>query len=105
MAVLVARLQTIAVQRQARALILLHSSPASALPELAQKLRIEYLSAQSTIDRSDRISALLGTERTSILVDCEPTPDLGLIAAAAGTLVAEILTSCSDCDQTAITQR
>lgn len=58
------------------------------LKELAHLGNIDYISDQSGADRSDRIAALLGSERNSAVIALAQKPDLGLIAATAGTIKA-----------------
>ena len=58
------------------------------LEKLAHLGNFDYVSHESGADRSDRIAALLGSERSSAVVTLAPKPDLGLIAAVAGTIKA-----------------
>ena len=58
------------------------------LEELARLGDFDYISHASEADRSDRIAALLGSERNGAVVALAQKPDLGLIAATAGTIKA-----------------
>ena len=58
------------------------------LEEFANKRGGVYIDATSTTDRADRISAVLGSEQPLISMQLAHRPDLGLLAAVAGTITA-----------------
>ena len=69
-----------------RAVLVIRSAPENWLKEFAQRHNHEYLPQISSTDRSDRISKLLGSERSSAVIQLGQKPDLGLLAALAGTV-------------------
>ena len=69
-----------------RAVLVIRSAPEYWLKEFAQRHNHEYLPQISSTDRSDRISKLLGSERSSAVIQLGQKPDLGLLAALAGTV-------------------
>jgi len=69
-----------------RAMIVLRATPAGWLEQLASHYDCTYIAEESNVDRGDRINALLGTERDMAVVELSHKPDLGLLAAAAGTI-------------------
>jgi len=79
---------THAAQLSHRAVLFVIKPPKNWLESAAQRLNCEYIAVGSTSDRSDRISALLGSERSMLVIQLGPKPDLGLFAAAAGTVKA-----------------
>ncbi|MFK7993463.1 MAG: GNAT family N-acetyltransferase [Granulosicoccus sp.] len=80
--------RTQAADRGTRAFLVVISPPEGWLEQFAQLCQCELLPCDSNIDRADRISAYLGSERYVAIVQTGPRPDLGLIAAVAGTIKA-----------------
>jgi len=71
-----------------RALLLVQDIPFGWLEDFACNEGSAYVDSQSSTDRADRISAALGAEQLMITMQLASRPDLGLLAAVAGTLVA-----------------
>ena len=71
-----------------RALLVVQAVPEIWLKKLAGGPGAVYVDAQSITDRADRISAVLGSERQLVIIQLAHRPDLGLLAAVAGTIVA-----------------
>ncbi|MFK8083062.1 MAG: GNAT family N-acetyltransferase [Granulosicoccus sp.] len=93
------RYQSRAVCTGTRALIVVRSPPEGWLGAFAKRCDCDFLNTSSTTDRADRISALLGTERSMAVMQLGHNPDTGLLAAAAGTIKAGgifIVGTCAD---------
>ena len=71
-----------------RALLVVQGVSEIWLKKLAGEPGAVYVDAQSTTDRADRISAVLGSEQQLVIIQLAHRPDLGLLAAVAGTIVA-----------------
>jgi len=69
-----------------RAMIVLQAPTDGWLEQLASDYDCTHIAEESNVDRGDRINALLGTERDMAVVELSHKPDLGLLAAAAGTI-------------------
>ncbi|MFK7861944.1 MAG: AAA family ATPase [Granulosicoccus sp.] len=82
------QLQSWAARQGTRALLIVVSPPKSWLESFALSHQCDFLDAASQTDRADRISALLGTERCVVVMQLGKRPDLGLLAATAGTVKA-----------------
>lgn len=77
-----------AAQLGTRAVLILNRPPDGWLETFAQLCQCNFVSASSSIDRADRISALLGSERLISVIQLDQKPDLGLLAATAGAVKA-----------------
>jgi len=69
-----------------RALIVIEMAPQNWLKSFASTLSIPFIDAQDPVDRSDKITALLGTENRVLAHALPEVIDAGLLAALAGTI-------------------
>ena len=77
-----------ALEKHTRAVVVVQSTPKHWLRAFAQQHGYDYLPDTSSTDRSDRITALLGSERRVGVIQLGNKPDYGLLAAMAGTVQA-----------------
>ena len=82
-----------------RALLVIQNAPDGWLESFALKHDVAYVDAQSVTDRADRISAVLGSEQPLVAMQLACRPDLGLLSAVAGTIVAGGLLILCLCDR------
>ena len=80
------RLIQSASTRSARSLLVISNVTGQDLEKFSRLINAIFIPAISSSDRSDRISSLLGSERRSACVQLAQKPDLGLLAALAGTI-------------------
>lgn len=71
-----------------RTFFITYSAPLSGMECFARDIDCEHFPALSVADRSDRINSLLGTQRRSLVFSCGESLDAGILAAAAGTVIA-----------------
>ena len=69
-----------------RSLLFINNVSGQELEKFSGLIGSAFIPATSPSDRSDRISALLGSERRSACIQFAQQPDLGLLAALAGTI-------------------
>ena len=71
-----------------RAALIVEGASKGWMEEFACEQGATYLDDTSTTDRADRIRAVLGSEQQLVVMQLAHQPDLGLLAAVAGTVVA-----------------
>jgi len=77
-----------AAERSMRAVVVIELTSESCLVQLAQSYALPFIEASNSIDRSDRIASLLGTEQPMLVHQLAARFDTGLFAALSGTIKA-----------------